>query len=297
MFESIDELIAGLGAERYVPGRDVATNVFLALRLGRPLLVEGAPGLGKSELARCLAATLGTELITLTCHAQIDEHEAAYEWDVAKQLLRIRLAEANREPFERVERELHGRDYLISRPLLAAFTASAPAPVLLVDGIDQAGRPFEAFLAEALSTFAFTIPGYGPVRAREAPVVVVTSTGSRPLSGALQRTCIFQHVEYPPFQDELAILMARVPGISRALAGSICNFVGRLRAMPGLVRPPALAEAIAWGQALVLLRRGELTGEVVDQTLGCLLKEPADIARFRRKPAEALLRPAFDRAG
>lgn len=297
MFESIDDLITRLATERYVLGRDFATNAFLALRLSRPLLLEGEPGLGKSEFGRSLANTLDTRLIRLECHAAVDEREAACEWDVAKQLLRIRLAEANREPFERVERQLHEREFLIARPLMEAFSATDVAPVLLVNNVDLAGRPFETFLAEALSDGAFVVPGHGVIRAKVRPLVVATSSSSRPLSEAFKRICIYHHVDYPAFQEEMNVLLTRVPGMTRALAGSVCNVMARLRAMPGLSRPPGLAEAIAWGQALVVLRRHDLSAEVIDQTIGCLLKTQSDIAAFRRWPTERLLRSALDLAG
>ena len=297
MIDSIDELSDRLRQELYVCDRETATAIFLSIRLKKPLLLEGLPGSGKSALARCLARALGSPLVVLTCHADIDEQQAVYEWNVARQLLRIRLAEANREPFERVERELKTREYLVARPLLEAFSASdGRTPVLLVDRIDRAKLAFEEFLAEALSTFSLSIPGHGVVRAKEPPVVVVTSSGSRELGGRLKGICLYRNFEYPDFAQEFDILLVRVPGISRSLAGQVCNLTALLRER-ALVRPPRVAETVAWAQALVALRRTELEPEVVDQTLGCVLKDANDIARFRRQPLDKLLRPAVDRVG
>ena len=297
MFESIDDLAARLAADRYVCDRETATDVYLALRLNKPILLEGEAGVGKATLGRSLASALGARLIVLTCHEGIDEQEAVYEWNVPRQLLRIHLAEANREPFERVERELSGRDYLIQRPLLAALTATDPEPpVLLVVAVDRAPRQFDSFLAELLSTFSISIPGHGFVETNHPPRVIVTSDASRPLEGRLRSACMYHWIDQPGFQHELDILVARVPGISRTLAGQVCNFGARLREQ-GFARPPKVAETIAWAQARAVLHRTELTPEVVDQTLGCLLKDRADIVRFRRQPPYYLLRPALDRVG
>ncbi len=295
MFESIDALAEKLAAERYVCDRATCTSVYLALRTNRPVLLEGEPGVGKATLGQSLARALGSRLIVLTCHEGIDEQEAVSEWNVARQLLRIQLAGANREPFERVEHEVAGRDYLIERPLLAALAAGdAEPPVLLVDGVDRAERRFDAFLAGVLSTFSVTIPGHGVVTAKRPPRVVVTSDSSRALDNHLKSACVYQWIDHPKFEHELQILVARVPGISPKLAGQVCNFVDRLHEA-GFVRPPGIAETLAWGQALSVLHRTELTPEIVDQTLGCLLKDRGDIARFRGQPLDRMLGRAVDR--
>jgi MoxR-like ATPase len=295
MFESIDEALARLRAQRYLLSRELATSVFLACKLGKPLLIEGEPGVGKSELARALADALGTELVRLQCHARITDAEGAFEWNRAKQLLAM-LRTARESEAVRHE-AVFAEENLIRGPLLEAlrFDGAMP-PVLLIDRIDLADEAFEASLARYLEEFSVTVPEMGTIRARRAPIVVITSNGARQLDEGLRRRCVFVHVGYPPFEAEVDLVLANVPGIGRPLAGQVCNVVARLRAERA-GRRPGIGEALDWARALVALRVIKIDVRSMDQTLGCLFKSAEDIERVRQHGLARLLAPAFDRAG
>ena len=292
---SIDGVQAALGRAAYVADRALATVVFLALRLQRPLFLEGEPGVGKTEVAKVLASLLDRPLVRLQCHEGLDVHSAVYEWNYPRQLLHIRLAEARGETAN-LEQELFSRTFLVARPLLAAVDPpDGVAPVLLVDEIDRADEEFEAFLLELLSDFQVTIPEIGTIRARERPVVVITSNRTREVHDALKRRCLYHWIDYPSFERELKIVLARVPGIEERLARQVCAFVRRLREMD-LYKLPGVAETIDWSAALVALGRRELEVDVIEQTLGCLVKYRDDLEAVRGAALGKLLAEALNPA-
>ena len=282
---TIDDTAAALQAQAYLPSRELATAAFLALRLQRPLLLEGAPGTGKTAIASALAAALGRPLIRLQCYEGLDLAAAAYEWNYARQMLEIRLAQAAEQ--QRTADELFARRFLIERPLLQALTTS-PAPVLLIDELDRADAPFEAFLLEFLAEFQITIPELGALRAAEPPVVVLTSNRSREIHDAVRRRCLYHWVDFPDAERELAILRARLPNIDERLAAQVVAFVQGLRRLD-LYKLPGLAETLDWSRALVELNTVSLDPATVQSTLGVLLKYQDDIARLQGSEAARLL--------
>ncbi len=277
-----------LAAGDYVAGRDLATVIFLALHMGRPLLLEGEAGVGKTEIAKVLAATLGRDLIRLQCFEGLDLASAAYEWNYPQQMVAIRLAEAEGSG-SKISDSLYSGDFLIERPLLKALQphASGP-PVLLIDEIDRADEPFEAFLLELLSDFQLTIPELGTVAADEAPIVVITSNRTREVHDALRRRCLYHWVDYPTLESETKILALKVPGLAAELRDMLVAFIHKLRD-EDLFKRPGVAESIDWAHALTQLDVVTLTPDVVDDTLGSLLKYQDDIARIRGSEAARLL--------
>lgn len=281
---SVDDTLALLTAQDYVADRALATVLFLALKLGRPLLLEGEAGVGKTEIAKVLAAGLGRRLIRLQCYDGLDLASAFYEWNYPKQLLAIRQAEASGEGLS-----LYSDDFLIRRPLLEALSPQpGGAPVLLIDELDRADEPFEAFLLEILSDFQATIPEVGTIRAPAPPLVIVTSNRTREIHDALKRRCLYHWVDYPTAERETAILRAKAGGVTDGLAAQIVGFVQRLRGMD-LFKSPGVAETLDWAQALVQLDAIALTPDLIEQTLGVLLKYQDDIARLRGSEALRLL--------
>jgi MoxR-like ATPase len=275
----VDHLIAVLADQQYVADRRLATSVFLALRLQRPLLLEGEAGVGKTELAKALAAALGVPLIRLQCYEGLDIAQAAYEWNVPRQMLEIRLAEAlGRDDRDTLSASLYRREMLIERPLLAALTQER-APVLLIDELDRADEPFEAYLLEMLAERQITIPEIGTIRAAHPPIVLLTSNRTRELHDALRRRCLYQWVDYPDAARELAILRQRAPGASQRLAAEVVAFVQRMRELE-LFKAPGVAEAIDWTNALLALDAMALDPASIEATLGVLLKYQDDIARL-----------------
>jgi MoxR-like ATPase len=286
---SIDDTAARLLALDYVPERALATTVFLALRLQRPLFLEGEPGTGKTEIARTLATMLGRPLIRLQCHEGLDLAGAAYEWNYARQMLEIRLGEAEGTQRGQLALELFSDRFLIRRALMQAIDpAQAVPPVLLIDELDRADEPFEAFLLEVLSDFQITIPEYGTVKALTPPIVVLTSNRTREIHDAVKRRCLYHWVGFPDAARETAILARRVPGAPAALAAGIVAFVQRLRALE-LYKLPGIAETIEWTRALLELDSFVLDPETVNQTLGVLLKYQDDIARVQGSEVARLL--------
>jgi MoxR-like ATPase len=297
VFESIDDVADRLAAQDYFADREIATTVFLAARLNKPIFLEGEAGVGKTELAKALARTLDTRLIRLQCYEGLDASHALYEWNYAKQLLRIKLAEAEHESVQRVEKEIFSEEYLIKRPLLEALTAEGDAaPVLLIDEVDRADEEFEAFLLEILSDFQITIPELGTIVAKRPPLVVLTSNRTREIHDALKRRCLYLWIGYPTFEREYEIVTTKVPGINRTLAGQLCNFMERIR-REDFYKRPGVAETIDWGMALVALHRSELDPEIIDQTLGCIFKYTDDIEHFRTRKFAELLQPGLDQRG
>ncbi len=286
-FDSIDALQAALRGRRYFAGRGLATSIHLALKLSRPLFLEGEAGTGKTEVAKVLAEVLGTELIRLQCYEGLDVHHAVYEWNYARQMMHIRLAESKGETTD--ERELFGPDFLERRPLLEAIDPSRKAaPVLLVDEIDRSDEEFEAYLLEVLSDYQITIPEIGTIRAEHPPVVVITSNRTREVHDALKRRCLYQWIDYPSVAEELAIVRAKVPDARERLARQVTGFVAELR-RADLYKLPGIAETLDWTAALVALDRIALDPDVVDQTLGLLLKYQDDVVKVKGAAGAAML--------
>jgi MoxR-like ATPase len=289
--DSVDATIALLAAGEYIADRSLGTALFLSLRLGRPLFLEGEAGVGKTEVAKVLAHMLGRRLIRLQCYEGLDLASAAYEWNYARQMLEIRIAEAAHDVDRaRIEHDLFSERFLVKRPLLQALERDPSGPpVLLIDELDRTDEPFEAFLLEVLSDFQVTIPEIGPVIAAARPLVVITSNRTREIHDALKRRCLYAWIDYPDAERELAILRVRVPGVAERLSREVVAFVQRLR-NKDLFKLPGVTETLDWAQALAALDRTALDAETVDATLGVLLKYQDDIARIRGAEAEAILR-------
>lgn len=287
--ESVREAFAQRG---YVGSQEFAVAIELMLAMEKPLLIEGPAGVGKTESAKVLAEVLGTRLIRLQCYEGLDAASALYEWNYAKQLLRIRLTEQDDTPLEVREAEIFGEEFLLRRPLLEAILEERP-PVLLIDEIDRADEAFEAFLLEVLGEFQVTIPEVGTVRAKSRPAVILTSNRSRDLSDALRRRCLYLWIDYPAREQEVAILHARLPGIDTRLADRIVRCMEHLRSLP-LQKVPGVAESIDWATALVRLHRDELDDETIEQTLGCVLKVREDWDVFRAAGAQSDVHPQGD---
>ena len=284
---SIEAAQALLAGADYVADRRLATSVFLALELGRPLFLEGEAGVGKTELAKALAAGLGRELIRLQCYEGLDIASAVYEWNVQRQMIAIRMAEAaGGARRDALEQDLFSAAYLVKRPILRALEASSAGapPVLLIDELDRADEPFEAYLLEVLSEFQVTIPELGVVRAAQPPIVIVTSNRTREIHDAIKRRCLYHWVDYPSAERELEILERKAPGAARGLTLAVVAFVQRLRSMD-LYKAPGVAETIDWTRSLLALDALALDPQAVSDTIGALLKYQDDIARF---PNEAI---------
>jgi MoxR-like ATPase len=275
VFESIDELESALRDASYLADRGLATVLYLALRLEKPLLLEGEAGVGKTEAAKAMSRVLGSRLIRLQCYEGLDIAHAVYEWNYSRQLLHIRAAQDGTV----TESELFGPEFLIRRPLLEAIETDEPT-LLLIDEIDRADDEFEAFLLEVLSDFQITVPEVGTIRAVRRPLVVLTSNRTRELHGALKRRTLFHWIDHPSLEREVEIVRLRVPGVSELLAARVATFVQGLRRLD-LVKPPGVAETIDWSTALVELGTQELETAVVEATLGCVLKQHEDIEVVR----------------
>src|SRR3990172_6493826 len=287
---SIDDTVALLASAEYVAERSLATAVFLSLKMGRPLFLEGEAGVGKTEIAKVLAHTLGRRLVRLQCYEGLDVASAVYEWNYSRQMIEIRLAEAEGvKSREGIAQDIFSEKFLIRRPLLQAIEGGiGGAPVLLIDELDRTDEPFEAYLLEVLSDFQVTIPELGTIRAKEPPVVVITSNRTREIHDAIKRRCFYHWVDYPDAVRELEILRRKAPGASERLSREVVAFVQKLRSMD-LFKLPGVAETIDWSKALVALDRLALDPATVDDTLGTLLKYQDDIGRVKGSEAERLL--------
>ncbi len=287
---SVDETLALLSAGDYVSDRSLATTVYLSLAMGRPLFLEGEAGVGKTEIAKVLAGTLGRRLERLQCYEGLDVASAVYEWNYSAQMIEIRLAEAEGVSDRgQLGNDVFSERFLIKRPLLRALEPdTAGAPVLLIDELDRTDEPFEAYLLEILSDFQITIPEIGTVQAPTPPIVVITSNRTREIHDALKRRCLYHWLDYPDAARELAILAAKVPGAGERLAHQVVGFIQELRGMD-LFKLPGIAETIDWTRALMQLDRLELDPDVINDTLGTLLKYQDDIAKVSGSEAARIL--------
>jgi MoxR-like ATPase len=287
---SVDETLTLLNAGKYVADRSLATALYLSLSLHRPLFLEGEAGVGKTEIAKVLAATLGRRLVRLQCYEGLDVGSAVYEWNYSRQMIEIRLAEATGDSNrETLGADIFSERFLIKRPLLQSLEKDiSGAPVLLIDELDRTDEPFEAYLLEVLSDFQITIPEIGTIRAEEPPIVVITSNRTREIHDALKRRCFYYWVDYPDSARELAILKVKAPGAAAALSRQVVGFVQELRKRD-LFKLPGIAETIDWTEALLQLDRVSLDPQAINDTLGVLLKYQDDIAKIRGSEAAAIL--------
>jgi MoxR-like ATPase len=293
---TIEQVQDILRAERYICDRSLATVVYLSLVMGKPLLLEGEAGVGKTEIAKVLSKVLGAKLIRLQCYEGLDANTALYEWNYPKQMLRIKLEEVEHGDRETVETEIFTQDYLIKRPLLEAIqTDGAGPPVLLIDEIDRADMEFEAFLLEVLSDFQITIPEIGTVAAKHRPYVFLTSNRTREIHDALKRRCLYHWIEYPSFEKEYEIITTKFPKVEGNMAKQICAFMQKVRQM-NFYKRPGVAETLDWASALIALNRRELDDKTVVETMGCVFKYREDLHHLREQVEgkqlnlEALLR-------
>jgi MoxR-like ATPase len=291
-FDSIEDVQRQLAGDDYFADREIATTIFLAQHLAKPLFLEGEAGVGKTEVAKVLARLMDTRLIRLQCYEGLDASHALYEWNYPRQLLRIKMGEAEGASADQLGHTIFSEEYLIRRPLLDALsTTGSQPPVLLIDEVDRADEEFEAFLLEVLSDFQITIPELGTIRAEQPPFVVLTSNRTREVHDALKRRCLYLWLAYPTFERELEIVRAKVPGIDGRLAAQICSFMQLVRERDFYKRP-GIAETIDWATALMLLHRDGLDSATVAETLGCIFKYNDDIEAFRASNVGALLEQA-----
>ncbi|MGW0160551.1 AAA family ATPase [Mycobacterium sp. NPDC003323] len=274
LFADIDDVAKRLAETGYLPDKATATAVFLADRLGKPLLVEGPAGVGKTELARAVAQTTGSELVRLQCYEGVDESRALYEWNHAKQILRIQAGTAGTGDWDQTKTDVFGEEFLLSRPLLTAIRRTDPT-VLLIDETDKADIEIEGLLLEVLSDFAVTVPELGTIRAERAPFVVLTSNATRELSEALKRRCLFLHIDFPDAELERRILLSRVPELPDTIAAELVRIIGVLRGMQ-LKKLPSVAETIDWGRTVLALGMDTIDDEMIAATLGVVLKHQSD---------------------
>ncbi len=288
MQEAIRRVQEQMQRQNYVTDRAIATAIYLAMELKKPILIEGQAGVGKTEVAKVLAAMTDTDLIRLQCYEGLDSNTALYEWNYPKQMLRIKLEEHSEHAVEEKEHMIFSEPFLLKRPLLQAITHAEQPPVLLIDEIDRADEEFEAFLLEVLSDFQVTIPEIGTISARHRPYVVLTSNRTRDLSDALKRRCLYLWIGYPTFDKEVSIVRAKVPGINELLAKQTCAFMQVVRQMK-LSKVPGVAETLDWAMSLMVLHKEHLDKETLEDTLGAFLKDRDDIARVDGKRAELII--------
>ena len=287
----INDVLRGFEQLGYVSDSALATVVYLTIKLGKPLLLEGHAGLGKTEVAKTLAAFLGTRLIRLQCYEGLDVSSAVYEWNYQKQLLAIKIEEQSGQSVAEKEKHIFGREFLMERPLLQAIQEPEASPVLLIDEVDRADEAFEAFLLELLSDFQISVPELGTIRAKHPPLVVLTSNRSRELSDALKRRCLYHWIEYPSLEKEMKIVAARLPGIGAELERQVVGFVQQVRRL-NLIKSPGVAETLDWAQALLTLSKQRLDAAAVEETLGCVSKSMDDTAKIKAAGIEKLIAEA-----
>ena len=286
---TVSHIIEVLDSHNYLADEELATALFLLLKLHKPILLEGPPGIGKTELALVLAALLHTDLIRLQCYEGLDVNTSVYEWNYQKQLLGIKLQEGSTLSIEEKEKHIFGEDYLLKRPLLQSISAKDRSPVLLIDEIDRSDEEFEAFLLELLSSFQISIPEIGTIRAIHKPFVVLTSNRTRELSDALKRRCLYQWIDYPELEKEIAIVRKKLPGIEEALLNQVVACVQKIRQIR-LIKTPGVSETIDWAQSLMALGYREVNAKAFNQTLGSVLKAVEDITLVKTAELEELLR-------
>jgi MoxR-like ATPase len=288
LIEEVQKIQDLVRAQGYVTDRAIATTLFLATQLKKPILIEGQSGVGKTEVAKVLSAALGAELIRLQCYEGLDASTALYEWNYPRQMLRIKIEEQEKRTAEAKEAIIFSEEFLLKRPLLRAITNREHSPVLLIDEADRADEEFEAFLMEVLSDFQVTIPELGTIKAEHRPYVVLTSNRTRELSDALKRRCLYLWIGYPDFEKELEIIRNKVPDVPETLAGQIAFFMQGIRRMR-LAKTPGVAETLDWTMSLMLLHRDHLDRDVVRETLGALVKDHNDVSSLSNESLDALL--------
>jgi MoxR-like ATPase len=292
MFASIDAVLKALEGGRYVGDRPMATVLYLGGALGKPILLEGEAGVGKTEVAKVAAEAMGSRLIRLQCYEGLDASAALYEWNYPKQMLRIKLEEGRGGSREAIEKDIFSEEFLNRRPLLEAILADDPRPpVLLIDEIDRADEEFEAFLLEVLSDFQITIPELGTLKARRRPLVILTSNRTREINDALKRRCLYHWIDYPSFEKECRIVGARIPGVAESLAWQVAAVMQTMR-QKQLFKRPGIAETLDWAAAIMAMEQHTMDPATVDATLGCILKHREDIDRVRAEGIETLLQQA-----
>jgi MoxR-like ATPase len=286
--KDVDAVIRGFERHGYITDRALATAVYLVIKLRKPLLIEGHAGLGKTEVAKVLAAMLGTRLIRLQCYEGLDVSSAVYEWNYQKQLLAIKIQERTEQSVEQKEKHIFGRDFLLERPLLQSILAEDSSPVLLIDEIDRADEAFEAFLLELLSDFQITVPEMGTITAKHVPYVILTSNRTRELSDALKRRCFYHWIDYPSIEKEMKIVHARLPGVAEELSAQVVKFVQAVRRLD-LTKPPGVTETLDCAQSMVSLGKEKLDGQTAEETLGCVAKSMEDSGKIRAAGIEKLI--------
>jgi MoxR-like ATPase len=289
MFTSIEEVQRLMEAQSYIADRALATTLFLAIKLEKPIFLEGEAGVGKTEVAKVLARILQSRLIRLQCYEGLDANTALYEWNYSKQMLKIKLEEGGGRSRDELEHIIFGEEFLLKRPLLDAIMSDgATPPVLLIDEVDRSDEEFEAFLLEVLSDFQITIPEIGTIKAERRPFVILTSNRTREIHDALKRRCLYLWLDYPTFEKEYQIVRAKIPGIQQALAEQLCKFMQQLRQI-NFYKRPGIAETLDWAQALLHLNQSGLVPETVRDTVGCILKYHEDVEKFKRDEMERVL--------
>ena len=286
--DPIVNIIDQLAGVDYIADPAIATSIYMAQSLGRPLLIEGRAGVGKTEIANVMAQLMDTKLIRLQCYEGLDVTTALYEWNYPKQLLWIKLDEQSGRSTEEREQQIFSEPFLLERPLLAALTQKDKAPVLLIDEVERADEAFEAFLLETLSEFQVTIPEIGTIKAEHRPLVILTSNRTRDLSDALRRRCLYLWIDYPDLEKELRIVRNKVKGIDEDLARQVCEFVRGAREF-GLEKVPGISETLDWANAMILLNYDNLEPDIIAQTLGALVKDADDLERFRTEAIEHIM--------
>lgn len=284
----VDDLIRSFERLGYVTDRALATAVYLVIKLGKPLLIEGHAGLGKTEVAKVLAAMLGTRLIRLQCYEGLDVNSAVYEWNYQKQLLAIKIEEKIERTVEEKEKHIFSKEFLLERPLLQSILAEEASPVLLIDEIDRADEPFEAFLLELLSDFQITVPEMGTIQAKHVPYVILTSNRTRELSDALKRRCLYHWIDYPSLEKEMKIVRTKLPGIEEELGSQVVRFVQAVRQLD-LAKPPGVTETLDCAQSAMSLGKHRLDVRTVEETLGCVTKSMEDGAKLKAAGIEKML--------
>jgi MoxR-like ATPase len=292
MFTSIEEVQRLMEAQSYIADRALATTLFLAIKLEKPIFLEGEAGVGKTEVAKVLSRILQSRLIRLQCYEGLDANTALYEWNYSKQMLKIKLEEGGGRSRDELEHLIFSQEFLLKRPLLDAIMSDGSMPpVLLIDEVDRSDEEFEAFLLEVLSDFQITIPEIGTIQAERRPFVILTSNRTREIHDALKRRCLYLWLDYPSFEKEYEIVRAKIPGIQQTLAEQICTFMQKLRQV-SFYKRPGIAETLDWAQALLHLNQATLVPETVRETVGCILKYHEDVEKFKRDEMERVV-PEF----